>query len=319
MSYIVVTKNPRDNTGRFAYALSHALRPLGCKFDKTRQVWIVPEPVLVKANAVLKNFPDLKLVPDKVIRQNPACVKNPGGKRQRERGVRKYHGDEIEVGVDEYGRPVYMVAPPLGDLYESYASTAAKRRHMIAAGNKYMGREYHAGLLDIAKQYRPQFPGTRRNPEDVKTTIVYTGAPQGADYEPSTRELEVFEFEDFGRRMMCRKVAITNDAYRTAYQCDRYGSFLGGFATLDDPRKVPLGTGRPAPTNYRRNPARLSDADKALRRRQQVEARLYDYQQQYNRLARLEDVLSPAERKEKARLLRLLNRAYHTLLGLKRK
>ena len=84
-------------------------------------------------------------------------------------------------------------------------------------------------------------------------TIVYTGAPQAADYEPATQHLESFEAAACpGATMkMWRKVEITNDQYRTAYQCDRYGSFIGGCPTLDDPRTHPIGTGRPAPTNCR--------------------------------------------------------------------
>jgi hypothetical protein len=84
-------------------------------------------------------------------------------------------------------------------------------------------------------------------------TIVYTRAPQAADYEPTTVQVETFEASCFpgGKPLTWRKVAITNDPYRTAYQCDRYASFLGGWATLDDPREVPLGEGRPAPTNYK--------------------------------------------------------------------
>lgn len=84
----------------------------------------------------------------------------------------------------------------------------------------------------------------------IATTIVFTGAPRGADYS-TTVELETFEAAPFpgATAKSWRKVAITNDAYRTAYQCDRYTSFLGGCPTLDDPRTHPIGTGRPAPSN----------------------------------------------------------------------
>lgn len=87
----------------------------------------------------------------------------------------------------------------------------------------------------------------------IQTVIVYTGAPQAADYEPTTKHLETFEAVACpgAKPKVWRKVEITNEPYRIAYQCDRYNSFLGGCATLDDPRVFPLGTGRPAPTNYR--------------------------------------------------------------------
>jgi L-lactate utilization protein LutB len=88
----------------------------------------------------------------------------------------------------------------------------------------------------------------------ITKTIVYTGAPQDADYEPTTKTIETFEvvLVPGGRSKIWRKVEITNDQYRTAYQCDRYGSFLGGCPTLDDPRTHPIGTGRLAPTNSHR-------------------------------------------------------------------
>ena len=88
--------------------------------------------------------------------------------------------------------------------------------------------------------------------EEITTTIVYTGAPQAADYEPSTKHLESFEYPPCpgAKPKAWRKVEITNDRYRTAYQCDRYRSFLGGCPTLYDPRTQPLGIGRPAPSNY---------------------------------------------------------------------
>ncbi len=88
----------------------------------------------------------------------------------------------------------------------------------------------------------------------VTTTTVFTGAPQAADYEPTTKHVEEFECAAVvgGKLKTWRRVEITNDPYRTAYQCDRYNSFLGGCATLDDPRTHPIGTGRPAPTNSHR-------------------------------------------------------------------
>jgi len=84
------------------------------------------------------------------------------------------------------------------------------------------------------------------------TTVVYTGAPQAADYEPTTRHVETFEcaVHPLAKPRTWRKVEITNDFYRTAYQCDRYRSFLGGCPTLDDPRIFPLGSGRPAPSLF---------------------------------------------------------------------
>lgn len=84
-------------------------------------------------------------------------------------------------------------------------------------------------------------------------TIVFTGAPQGADYEPTTKHIETFEAAPFpgAKPKTWRKVEITEEPYRTAYQCDRYTTFLGGCPTLDDPRIFPIGTGRPAPTNFR--------------------------------------------------------------------
>lgn len=88
---------------------------------------------------------------------------------------------------------------------------------------------------------------------DTIVTVVYTGAPQAADYEPTTKHVESFEHAvcPGAKLKTWRKVEITNDLYRTAYQCDRYGSFIGGCPTLDDPRTVPIGLGRMAPTNYR--------------------------------------------------------------------
>ena len=83
-------------------------------------------------------------------------------------------------------------------------------------------------------------------------TIVFTGAPEAADYSQS-KTVETFQCAACPGAALktWRKVEITADPYRTAYQCDRYGSFLGGHATLDDPRTHPIGTGRPAPTNHR--------------------------------------------------------------------
>ena len=90
--------------------------------------------------------------------------------------------------------------------------------------------------------------------DTITTTTVYTGAPQAADYEPTTKHVETFEVALFpgATPRTWRKVEITNDAYRTAYQCDCYCSFLGGCPTLDDPRVVPLGTGRNPPSNMTR-------------------------------------------------------------------
>lgn len=86
--------------------------------------------------------------------------------------------------------------------------------------------------------------------EQTATTIVYTTAPEAADYEWLAKSVEVFEHSLFqnARPLTWRKVEITADPYRTAYQCDRYRSFLVGIVTLDDPRVWPL-TGRDAPTN----------------------------------------------------------------------
>jgi len=85
--------------------------------------------------------------------------------------------------------------------------------------------------------------------ERIKT-VVFTGAPQAADYSQTT-EVETFECAAYpgGKPKAWRKVEINADLYRTAYQCDRYGSFLGGCTTLDDPRTHPIGSGRSAPTN----------------------------------------------------------------------
>lgn len=87
--------------------------------------------------------------------------------------------------------------------------------------------------------------------DDRTETIVFTGAPEAADYAHTTT-VEVFDHTEYGHTKTWRKVAIHADPYRTAYQCDRYGSFLGGCPVLDDPRMVPLGTGRNAPTNFSR-------------------------------------------------------------------
>lgn len=71
MSHIVVTKDPNDSTGRFAYALWHALSPIGGKFDRDRGVWVVPDtPAVRKA---LGKFKDLTRVPDTgSLRKNPS-------------------------------------------------------------------------------------------------------------------------------------------------------------------------------------------------------------------------------------------------------
>lgn len=81
------------------------------------------------------------------------------------------------------------------------------------------------------------------------TVTVFTTAPEAADYAPTSRSVEEFSLQDFVKARVWRKVEITTEAYRIAYQCDRYASFLGGSATIDDPRKVSLGDRRPAPTN----------------------------------------------------------------------
>jgi len=85
-----------------------------------------------------------------------------------------------------------------------------------------------------------------------QTIIVYTGAPEAADYSQS-KTLETFEHpvHPGAKAKTWRKVEITEEPYRIAYQCDRYHSFLGGWPTLDDPRVVPFGYGRQAPTNFR--------------------------------------------------------------------
>lgn len=81
-------------------------------------------------------------------------------------------------------------------------------------------------------------------------TIVYTMAPAAADYT-HTKELEAFSVSFLGRDRNWRKVEIDTDSYRTAYQCDRYRSFLSGVTVLDDPRIVDLDASRQAPTNYK--------------------------------------------------------------------
>ena len=83
-----------------------------------------------------------------------------------------------------------------------------------------------------------------------QTVIVFTGATEAADYSQTTT-LETFSCAAYpgGKEKEWRKVSITEDPYRIAYQCDRYASFLGGCPTLDDPRTHPIGTGRRAPTN----------------------------------------------------------------------
>jgi hypothetical protein len=86
----------------------------------------------------------------------------------------------------------------------------------------------------------------------TQTVIIFTGAPEAADYSQTTH-LETFECAACpgARPKTWRKVSITEQLYRIAYQCDRYWSFPGGCPTLDDPRTHPIGTGRPAPTNSR--------------------------------------------------------------------
>jgi len=83
---------------------------------------------------------------------------------------------------------------------------------------------------------------------DRSKTIVFTGAVQAFDYSQTT-ELETFEVTEYGGTKAWRKVEINADPYRTAYQCDRYASSLGGCPVLDDPRTHPLGTGWQAPSN----------------------------------------------------------------------
>lgn len=80
--------------------------------------------------------------------------------------------------------------------------------------------------------------------------IVYTMAPEAADYEYS-KTLETFEVKVFrDQPWVFRKVEIQTDEFRTLYQCARYRSFLGGTPWLDDPREIPLGEGRPAPVEF---------------------------------------------------------------------
>lgn len=83
-------------------------------------------------------------------------------------------------------------------------------------------------------------------------TIVYTGAPEAADYEYA-KTIEHFSHAVVhgAKTKSWRKVAIDADPYRTGYQCDRYRSFLGGCPTLDDPRVVPIGMGKSAPSLQR--------------------------------------------------------------------
>lgn len=84
----------------------------------------------------------------------------------------------------------------------------------------------------------------------ARLLVVFTGAPEAADYD-TAKTVEEFECAACpgGTPMAWRKVEITAEPYRVAYQCDRYRSFLRGCPTLDDPRTHPLGTGRHAPTN----------------------------------------------------------------------
>ena len=79
--------------------------------------------------------------------------------------------------------------------------------------------------------------------EDSVKTIVYTQAPEAADYSYSTT-VENFEITEYGQTLKWRKVEVNTSLYRTRYQCGRYGSFLRGATTLDDPRLVPFGEGR---------------------------------------------------------------------------
>lgn len=80
---------------------------------------------------------------------------------------------------------------------------------------------------------------------DTIKTIIFTLAPEGADYSYATT-LETFEAVPYcGQSAKTfRKVEINASNYQTRYQILRYGSFLGGFPTMDDPREVPYGLGR---------------------------------------------------------------------------
>jgi len=87
--------------------------------------------------------------------------------------------------------------------------------------------------------------------ESFVTVVVFTGAPEAADYS-TAKTVETFEASAFRGAPLktWRKVEICNTPGRVAYQCDRYRSFLNGCPTLDDPREVDLGLGRQAPTNF---------------------------------------------------------------------
>ena len=80
---------------------------------------------------------------------------NPSGKKQRARGTRKFESGETVYNA--FGEPVGTY-PVAGDDWAMYFDTAAKRRKMIAAGNKYKGKEYHSGLLAEAKLARTRNP-----------------------------------------------------------------------------------------------------------------------------------------------------------------
>ena len=70
------------------------------------------------------------------------------------------------------------------------------------------------------------------------TTVVYTCADAAADYGYCT-QLEAFDHPSItGKIRHWRKVKIETDNYRTKYQLQRYTSFLGGAAVVDDPREV---------------------------------------------------------------------------------
>lgn len=87
---------------------------------------------------------------------------------------------------------------------------------------------------------------------DTKTTTVFTTAPQAADYSRA-KQIETFTLppsHEGARVPTWRKVEITADPYRTGYQCDRYRSFLGGVAIVEDPREKTWFECAQAPSNY---------------------------------------------------------------------
>jgi hypothetical protein len=64
MALIIKTKDPRDSTGRFAFALWHAFHEFG-KFDKRRKAWVILNGNKADAVKAIAKFPALKLVPTK--------------------------------------------------------------------------------------------------------------------------------------------------------------------------------------------------------------------------------------------------------------